>query len=62
MLRVEGLRIAQGSFSLTADFEVPKGHRVAIIGPSGAGKSTLLNALGGYIDIAAGRISVDGRT
>ena len=61
MLRVEGLRIAQGDFSLTADFEVPKGHRVAIIGPSGAGKSTLLNALGGYIDIAAGRISVDGQ-
>lgn len=60
MLRVEGLQIAQGGFSLKADFEVSRGRRVAVIGPSGAGKSTLLNALGGYIDIAAGRIAVDG--
>ncbi|MBY5933497.1 ATP-binding cassette domain-containing protein [Tateyamaria omphalii] len=61
MLRVEGLRIAQGDFALSADFAVERGRRVAVIGPSGAGKSTLLNALGGYIDIAAGRIEVDGR-
>lgn len=61
MLRVEGLRIAQGDFSLTADFEVPRARRVAVIGPSGAGKSTLLNALGGYVDIAAGRIELDGQ-
>lgn len=61
MLRVEGLRIEQGLFSLSAHFEVPRGRRVAVIGPSGAGKSTLLNALGGYVDIAGGRIEVDGR-
>lgn len=60
MLRVEGLRIAQGDFALSADFAVARGRRVAVIGPSGAGKSTLLNALGGYIDTAAGRIEVDG--
>ncbi|WP_299650991.1 ATP-binding cassette domain-containing protein [uncultured Tateyamaria sp.] len=61
MLTVEGLRIEQGAFALTADFEVPKGRRVAVIGPSGAGKSTLLNALGGYIEIAGGRVEVDGQ-
>lgn len=61
MLRVEGLRITQGDFALSAEFEVARGRRVAVIGPSGAGKSTLLNALGGYIDIAAGRIEVDGQ-
>ena len=61
MLRVEGLKIAQGAFELSANFAVEWGRRVAVIGPSGAGKSTLLNALGGYIDIAAGRIEVDGR-
>ncbi|MEL7132039.1 MAG: ATP-binding cassette domain-containing protein [Pseudomonadota bacterium] len=60
MLRVEQLRIVQGDFALSADFELPRGRRVAVIGPSGAGKSTLLNALGGYIDIASGRIDVDG--
>lgn len=61
MLRVEGLQIAQGDFALSAEFQVARGRRVAVIGPSGAGKSTLLNALGGYIDIAAGRIEVDGQ-
>ncbi|APX13944.1 thiamine ABC transporter ATP-binding protein [Tateyamaria omphalii] len=61
MLRVEGLRIAQGDFALSADFEVAQGRRVAVIGPSGAGKSTLLNALGGYVDIAGGSVEVDGR-
>ncbi|GGX39268.1 thiamine import ATP-binding protein ThiQ [Tateyamaria omphalii] len=61
MLRVEELRITQGDFALSAAFEVLRGRRVAVIGPSGAGKSTLLNALGGYIDIAAGRIEVDGQ-
>ncbi len=60
MLRVEGLKIAHGEFELSADFAVERGRRVAVIGPSGAGKSTLLNALGGYIDIATGRIEVDG--
>ncbi|MEX0308845.1 MAG: ATP-binding cassette domain-containing protein [Tateyamaria sp.] len=61
MLRVEGLKITQGDFALSADFGVARGRRVAVIGPSGAGKSTLLNALGGYIDIVAGRIEVDGK-
>ncbi len=61
MLTVEGLRIEQGTFFLTTDFEVAKGRRVAVIGPSGAGKSTLLNALGGYIEVAGGRVEVAGQ-
>ncbi|WP_299553068.1 ATP-binding cassette domain-containing protein [uncultured Tateyamaria sp.] len=60
MLSVERLRIEQGDFVLTADFNVRRGLRVAVIGPSGAGKSTLLNALGGYIDVVAGTVVVDG--
>lgn len=58
MLRVEGLRVTQGAFTLTATFEVAQGTRVAVIGPSGAGKSTLLGAVGGYVP-ASGRILVD---
>lgn len=61
MLRVEGLRVQQGAFSLRADFEVAQGRRVAVIGPSGAGKSTLLGALGGYVDVAVGRVHVGTR-
>jgi thiamine transport system ATP-binding protein len=61
MLRVEGLQVRQGGFSLTADFTVGRGQKVAVIGPSGAGKSTLLGAIGGYTPLSAGKIYVDDR-
>ncbi|MEP5631140.1 MAG: ATP-binding cassette domain-containing protein [Tateyamaria sp.] len=60
MLKVEGLHVTQGDFTLSASFEVAQGQRVAVIGPSGAGKSTLVNALGGYIE-STGAIMVNGR-
>lgn len=56
MLRLEQVTIRQGDFTLTADFTVKTGRRVAIIGPSGAGKSTLLNAIAGFQPLASGRI------
>lgn len=56
MLRLEGVRIEQGGFSLTADFTVREGRRVAVIGPSGAGKSTLLGAIAGFVPVTAGRL------
>lgn len=61
MLRVKDLTIQQGDFTLTADFEIAAGARVAVLGPSGAGKSTLLGAVGGYVACAQGRVFVDGR-
>ena len=60
MLRVEGLTITLGGFSLSASFEIAAGQRVAVIGPSGAGKSTLLGAIGGYTP-CTGEIQVDGQ-
>ncbi|MEP1962543.1 ATP-binding cassette domain-containing protein [Tateyamaria sp.] len=60
MLKVDGLHVAQGDFTLSASFDVAQGQRVAVIGPSGAGKSTLVNALGGYIE-STGAITVNGR-
>ncbi|MEP1586305.1 MAG: ATP-binding cassette domain-containing protein [Tateyamaria sp.] len=60
MLKVEGLHVAQGDFTLNASFDVAQGQRIAVIGPSGAGKSTLVNALGGYIE-STGAIMVNGR-
>ncbi len=48
MLEFRNLHLTQGDFTLTADFQVPKGARVAVIGPSGAGKSTLLSLIGGF--------------
>jgi len=56
MLTLEALRIEQGDFSLTADWQVPNGARVALIGPSGAGKSTLLAAIAGFVAPSGGRV------
>ena len=42
-------------------FEVPPGHKVAVVGASGAGKSTLSRLLFRFYDATSGRISIDGR-
>jgi thiamine transport system ATP-binding protein len=60
VLRLEQLDIRQEGFHLTADWEVAKGAKVAVIGPSGAGKSTLLMALAGFVP-HVGRVSWDGQ-
>jgi ATP-binding cassette, subfamily B, heavy metal transporter len=41
-------------------FEVPAGHRVAVVGPSGAGKSTISRLLFRFYDVSGGLISIDG--
>lgn len=66
MLEFDNLRLTQadpkhGDFTLSADFSVPQGARVAVIGPSGAGKSTLLSLIGGFEAPDHGRISWRGR-
>jgi ATP-binding cassette, subfamily B, heavy metal transporter len=42
-------------------FEVPAGHRVAVVGPSGAGKSTISRLLFRFYEVGGGRISIDGQ-
>ena len=42
-------------------FEVPAGHRVAVVGPSGAGKSTISRLLFRFYEVSGGRISIDGQ-
>ncbi len=42
-------------------FEVPAGHKVAVVGSSGAGKSTLSRLLFRFYDVTGGRITVDGQ-
>jgi ATP-binding cassette subfamily B protein len=57
------------SFSYTDDrqildnvsFEVPPGHKVAVVGPSGAGKSTLARLLFRFYAPTSGSISIDGQ-
>ena len=61
MLVLEGLRLAEGEFTLSADWSVAAGEKLAVIGPSGAGKSSLLMAIAGFFAPVAGRILWQGR-
>lgn len=60
MLTLDRVRLSQDDFTLTADWQVAAGERIAVIGPSGAGKSSLLNAIGGFLPQASGQISWQG--
>ncbi|VAW62838.1 Efflux ABC transporter, permease/ATP-binding protein mlr7818 [hydrothermal vent metagenome] len=42
-------------------FEIPSGHKVAVVGPSGAGKSTLARLLFRFYDVNNGEILIDGQ-
>ena len=46
----------------SVDLEVNPEEVVAVLGPSGSGKTTLLYAVAGFVDLAAGEISMGGRT
>jgi ATP-binding cassette subfamily B protein len=41
-------------------FEIPAGHRVAVVGHSGSGKSTLARLLYRFYDVSSGKIAVGG--
>lgn len=61
MLTLERAVLRQEGFTLTADFTVPAGARVAVMGPSGAGKSTLLALIAGFLAPTGGRVLWAGR-
>ncbi|MGQ0622002.1 MAG: ABCB family ABC transporter ATP-binding protein/permease [Panacagrimonas sp.] len=62
------VRFDNVSFSYRSDrqildrvsFEIPAGHKLAVVGASGAGKSTLARLLFRFYDPQAGRILIDG--
>lgn len=67
LLRVEGVTIqyktpdAVIAATRRVSFNVHHSDRFILLGPSGCGKSTLLKAIGGYLPVTAGRITVKER-
>ena len=61
MLHLDQLTLTQDGFSVTADWSLAAGARLALLGPSGAGKSTLLMGLAGFIAPSAGRVLWQGK-
>lgn len=63
----KGIRYQKVSFDYSGepvlkgvDFDIPKGHTVALVGESGGGKSTIADLLPRFYDPVEGRIEVDG--
>ena len=61
------IRFENVSFGYSADriilknvnFEIPSGHKVAVVGKSGSGKSTLVRLLFRFYDVDSGRVLID---
>lgn len=59
MIRLEGVTVQVGSFSLEdVSLVVPAGGYGLIIGPTGSGKTTLLEAIAGHEPLRRGRIAL----
>ena len=43
------------------DFNIPKGHTVALVGPSGSGKSTISDLIPRFFDPTKGEVQIDGK-
>ncbi len=62
MIRLEGLTVDAGDFTLTdVTFDVPAGGYGLVIGPTGSGKTTLLESIAGHTRPRAGRVLLDDR-
>ena len=60
MLEVANLEVVYNEVVLVLrglSIEVPDGHIVALLGANGAGKTTTLRAVGGLLDIHAGKVT-----
>lgn len=61
MLELNELTLRRGDLSWQHDFFVAPQQCVAVMGPSGSGKTTLLEALGGFVPIAGGTMTLQGQ-
>ena len=55
-----GLSIGDASLVQDVSFTAPQGKTIALVGPSGAGKTSLINLVPRFLDVSAGRITING--
>ncbi len=62
LLRIDNVSKSFGGLKAVDDvsFSIEKGEIVGLIGPNGAGKTTLMNLIGGFYQVSAGKIALDG--
>jgi ABC-type branched-subunit amino acid transport system ATPase component len=62
-VEIRNLSVRFGGVSALQDVSLSHnpGEILGVIGPNGSGKSTLFNAITGFVDVAEGEITVDGR-
>ncbi|MDJ0949163.1 MAG: ABC transporter ATP-binding protein [Alphaproteobacteria bacterium] len=64
MLELRSVSARYGSFQALFDvsLDVRAGEAVAVLGPNGAGKTTLLRVISGLLPVAAGELTMEGRS
>lgn len=62
-LEVQNLHVILGGVHAVNDvtLSVEKGLVMGLIGPNGAGKTSAVNAISGYVKLASGSVSLDGK-
>ena len=55
-----GLAIGDATLVQDVSFTAPQGKTIALVGPSGAGKTSLINLVPRFLDVSAGRITING--
>ncbi|HTY90886.1 MAG TPA: ABC transporter ATP-binding protein [Methanocella sp.] len=62
-VKLDGISVKYGKYKAIEDvsFEVGPGEVVSIIGPNGSGKSTIIKSIAQIIQLASGKIYIDGR-
>ncbi|WGH84030.1 metal ABC transporter ATP-binding protein [Auritidibacter ignavus] len=64
LVQARDIKLAYGQYVAVdrSSFHIPAGAITAVIGPNGSGKSTLLQAIAGVLPVAAGELTVLGRS
>jgi len=63
MIDLNGVSVSYGSVQVVRpmSLSIDKGEFFTLLGPSGCGKTTVLRAIAGFVPVAGGSVSIDGK-